>query len=192
MESTEKHTSTAQPIPGTLSSEQYGQSAEAETLPYLLPGGGFATPLPPGYPQLSDVTQPGAVLPSDTNAANPPAPAKARKRSWKTYAAGVAVLLLLMLASFGVGSALVSHPSGTAGTSGSSSSVTLPASVTDLQQTIIEVTNQVQPSVVEVTSVGQNGEAIGSGVILTSDGYIATNDHVVDGYSTFTVRLSNG
>jgi S1-C subfamily serine protease len=33
---------------------------------------------------------------------------------------------------------------------------------------------------------------VGSGVILTSDGYILTNRHVVEGGSTFTVTLSDG
>ncbi len=116
-----------------------------------------------------------------------------RRLSWKVYAAGVALLVVLLLASFGLGHALVSSPSGSSGNNaGTSSAVTLPPSVTDLQQTLIEVAAKVQPSVVEVTSQGQSGEAVGSGVILTRDGYIATNDHVVSGFSSFTVRLSDG
>ena len=35
-------------------------------------------------------------------------------------------------------------------------------------------------------------EGAGSGVILTEDGYIVTNHHVIDGASTIKVRLSNG
>ena len=70
--------------------------------------------------------------------------------------------------------------------------VNVPASAQDLQQTLITVVHTVQPSVVEVTSQGGRGGAIGSGVVLTKDGYIATNDHVVAGFSTYTVTLSNG
>lgn len=49
------------------------------------------------------------------------------------------------------------------------------------------------------TTLGRRGDELrrdprgqGSGVILTSDGYIATNDHVVAGFSSYTVRLSTG
>ncbi|HLV98541.1 MAG TPA: trypsin-like peptidase domain-containing protein [Ktedonobacterales bacterium] len=189
MESPEKHTDLSQPLQGAPS-EQYMPALEPETPSYLSPDNDYTVPLQPGYAQPADVTQPNVIAPMNAGAGVQP---PARRRSWKAYALGGVVLLILMLASFGVGSALVNKPSGSSGnTPGSASNVTLPASVTDLQQTIIEVSNQVQPSVVEVTSVGQSSEAIGSGVILTSNGYIVTNDHVVSGYNSFTVTLSNG
>lgn len=60
------------------------------------------------------------------------------------------------------------------------------------QQSLEKVAAAVEPSVVKITSMAAQGEAIGSGDILTSNGYIVTNDHVVQGYSTFTVTLTNG
>ena len=70
--------------------------------------------------------------------------------------------------------------------------VSVPASAQDMEQTVVTVIRTVQPSVVEVISSGGGGEAIGSGEILTKDGYIVTNDHVVEGFSRFAVTLSNG
>jgi len=70
--------------------------------------------------------------------------------------------------------------------------VVVPPSATDLQQTVIAVVRTVQPSVVEVQSVGQQGSAIGSGEIVSAAGYIVTNDHVIAGYSSYNVTLSNG
>jgi S1-C subfamily serine protease len=74
----------------------------------------------------------------------------------------------------------------------SAPAITQSSSVATLQQTVENVAAAVAPSVVKVTSVGGRQEAIGSGDIITADGYIVTNDHVVEGFSSFTVTLSNG
>ncbi len=61
----------------------------------------------------------------------------------------------------------------------------------------------VMPAVVDIQSssgrqLGPNGERMpasggeGSGFILRPDGYIVTNDHVVDGFQNVTVRLKDG
>jgi S1-C subfamily serine protease len=61
-----------------------------------------------------------------------------------------------------------------------------------LQQNVINVIQQVQPSVVEIESQGAQGGGIGSGEIWDTNGYIVTNDHVVSGFTTFSVRLGKG
>ncbi|AXB44615.1 S1C family serine protease [Amycolatopsis albispora] len=58
---------------------------------------------------------------------------------------------------------------------------------------VSSVAQQVLPSVVQVNVTTREGEAIGSGVILSSDGKILTNAHVVEGASgDVTITLSDG
>lgn len=66
---------------------------------------------------------------------------------------------------------------------------------------LADIVDNAAPSVVEVfTETKQVSswfqeyvtEGAGSGVVLTEDGYIVTNHHVIDGASTIKVRLNNG
>ncbi|MCX4973366.1 S1C family serine protease [Streptomyces sp. NBC_00620] len=58
--------------------------------------------------------------------------------------------------------------------------------------TVAGVAKAVSPSIVEITASSNAGEATGSGVIITTDGEIITNNHVVSGASSIKVQLSNG
>ena len=66
---------------------------------------------------------------------------------------------------------------------------------------LADMVDEISPSVVEVfTETKQVSswlqeyvtEGAGSGVVLTEDGYIVTNHHVIDGASTIKVRLNSG
>jgi putative serine protease PepD len=50
----------------------------------------------------------------------------------------------------------------------------------------------VSPSVVEINATSNVGESTGSGVIITSDGEIVTNNHVVSGASSIKVTTNSG
>ncbi|MFF3845982.1 S1C family serine protease [Streptomyces sp. NPDC002328] len=50
----------------------------------------------------------------------------------------------------------------------------------------------VSPSVVEISATLSGGSSTGSGVIITSDGEILTNNHVVSGASSIKVTTSDG
>ncbi|MER6631799.1 trypsin-like peptidase domain-containing protein [Streptomyces sp. NPDC000987] len=57
---------------------------------------------------------------------------------------------------------------------------------------IAAVAAAVSPSIVEINATSGSGESTGSGVIITSDGEILTNNHVVSGASSIKVRTSDG
>ncbi|HEY7272029.1 MAG TPA: trypsin-like peptidase domain-containing protein [Actinoplanes sp.] len=65
------------------------------------------------------------------------------------------------------------------------------ATVTD-GNALAAVAAKVSPSIVTVIVDGTQSESLGSGVILTADGLVLTNNHVVDSQGTVSVRLSTG
>lgn len=66
----------------------------------------------------------------------------------------------------------------------------------------VEISKKVGPAVVGVTSQIQSAMSIfgttttsegsGSGIIISSDGYVVTNNHVIDGASKVTITLNTG
>jgi S1-C subfamily serine protease len=108
------------------------------------------------------------------------------------FALTTAGLLALTLAGCSLGSSSGAATGGSRIGQSAAPTVVVPPSATDLQQTVVNVIRTVQPSVVEISSQGNGGGAVGSGEIITADGYIVTNDHVVDGFSGYSVTLANG
>jgi S1-C subfamily serine protease len=58
--------------------------------------------------------------------------------------------------------------------------------------TVAQIAHKVDPAVVDITSqLGyQQATAAGTGMILTSDGLVLTNNHVVDGATSITARVA--
>lgn len=56
----------------------------------------------------------------------------------------------------------------------------------------VEAVNKMLPAVVTVVTQGFRGTASGSGFIISDNGYIVTNNHVVEGGQNFTVIYSQG
>lgn len=79
---------------------------------------------------------------------------------------------------------------------------TLSFSYSNIETTITSVVQEVEPAVVTVVGtisgratffgVTSDQEVSGSGVIITKDGYIITNNHVVEGTQTLSVILNDG
>jgi S1-C subfamily serine protease len=111
----------------------------------------------------------------------------------------IALLSLGLLATLGIGIAVGSVLDRARSTSGAvvigaASAPNIPSgsSALSLQQSLENVARAVEPSVVKITSVSGQQEAVGSGDILTANGYILTNDHVVAGYDSYTVTVPGG
>ncbi|MFE9387111.1 S1C family serine protease [Streptomyces sp. NPDC007025] len=57
---------------------------------------------------------------------------------------------------------------------------------------VSDVVRSVQDSVVEIKATSGSGESTGSGVVITKDGQIITNNHVVSGADTVRVSFNSG
>ncbi|MFF7391477.1 S1C family serine protease [Streptomyces scabiei] len=73
-----------------------------------------------------------------------------------------------------------------------SSSASTSVVPTSQKGTVSGVASAVSPSIVEINATSNAGESTGSGVIITSDGEIVTNNHVISGASQIKVTTSNG
>jgi S1-C subfamily serine protease len=150
-------------------------------------------------PTPAATSAPGAA-PSPSSPADTSTPRRSGGRSLRTVLA--ACLLSATLASAST-VALVSVAVG--GSRPATGTATPNAVVTATRPTTDDITAVVaaaRPSVVTITSSGLSlrgmspfavpATGVGSGVILTVNGYILTNKHVVEGSSALTVALSDG
>lgn len=140
----------------------------------------------------------------------PPKPKKEKSRV--SLSAAVAVCLVFSLCAGiagGFGGALLSKRMSGGGSSGSGGAVMYRSvelrdqdgNAVTKQLSVGEVADTAGASVVEITTeavatgsfmMQYVSKGAGSGVILTEDGYIVTNNHVIDGATSISVRTTNG
>lgn len=138
---------------------------------------------------------PGAVPPGAAPPGNsPPAPVTQHRRK---RTAGIAAVALVGALIGGTGGVLVGHDlvrsDNPVATSTTTSATDASAKLSS--DTISAIAARSLPSVVEVKVQTPSGGGIGSGVILSADGLILTNNHVVSGAAsggTLSVTFSNG
>lgn len=117
-----------------------------------------------------------------------PAPAlKKRKRGPVALLAAVAIVA----AAIGGGTAYgIQELTGNDTVASSSTSTNVVPS--SQKGTVSGVAKAVSPSIVEISADSNAGSSTGSGVIITSDGEIITNNHVVSGASQIKVTTDDG
>jgi S1-C subfamily serine protease len=133
---------------------------------------------PPGTPPPEPPDQTTAAVPS-----------KPRRRRWRMASALVAVALLAGSTSAVVTRALEPAPSTTTVVEAASSS-----QLSGQSLDVAAIVAKVEPAVVSVEATsdqgGFGGTAAGSGIVLTADGEVLTNAHVVEGASAVKVTLN--
>jgi putative serine protease PepD len=116
--------------------------------------------------------------------ASPDRPAKARKP--------VALLAAVTVVSGLIGGGTAALIAGSRQTTSASAPAVVTPTSSKSGGSIAAVAATVSPSIVEITADSSSAESIGSGVILSSDGTILTNNHVIAGAATIKIAFSNG
>ncbi|MFI9028772.1 S1C family serine protease [Streptomyces sp. NPDC053560] len=105
----------------------------------------------------------------------------------------VALIAAVALASglIGGGSAALIGSATQGGSSSGQSTAVVNAGATS-NSGVSSVAKAVSPATVEIKARTSEGESTGSGVVITGDGEIITNNHVVSGADTVSVSFSDG
>ena len=136
-------------------------------------GGGHIYGTPPLPPEPPYVEQP----PGD--------------RRWPRRVAGGAAILALVAGGGTAGGVLAEHYLADRTTLATTATVASNSSATETTS-LAAIVKQVQPSIVTVMVDTARSSALGSGVVVGSNGLILTNNHVIASNGTVSVRLSSG
>ncbi|MEV8227520.1 trypsin-like peptidase domain-containing protein [Streptomyces sp. NPDC079167] len=158
-------------------------------------GAEAAYPPPPAYgPERQTAEVPAAAHAWPAPAPEPvPADAPKAERRVKRPLALLAAVAIAAAAIGGGTATLIGELAG--GGSGGSASGGVVNGTTVSQSTagtVSGVAAAVSPAIVEIGATSSSGEATGSGVVITADGEIVTNNHVISGASQIKVTLSTG
>lgn len=175
------------------------------------PGVEDAPAPPPPAPEAPRAERPAEPEPVQ----EPPAERKLRRKRSEGGAAAVLLLLTLALGGLAVALALQARPLDVAAWSyseddggsvqtvvadlelqrypnGDGTTLTLADRPETEPLSLQEIYRQVSPSVVSITAALPLGVSQGTGVVMTADGYIITNAHVIEGAFRADVSLEDG
>ena len=104
------------------------------------------------------------------------------RRPRRRLLAGAAATVI----AFGAGAGVAAWAAGVPGTS-------LTGALSSPQLSTAAIVKKIDPAVVDIVSTVNNGEAAGTGIVLTSSGEVLTNNHVIDGATSISVTdVGNG
>ncbi|HEX3707910.1 MAG TPA: trypsin-like peptidase domain-containing protein [Mycobacteriales bacterium] len=155
----------------------------------------FASPPdePDGLGQYSTEALPTEPAASESSY---PAPLSLSRQRRGTAAIVAATAFVFGGGGVAIGAELVNNGSGSSSGVGLTVSNASPASLTTNPKSYAAIAAKVLPSVVSINVVSQNESDTGSGIVLRSDGYILTNNHVVSaasgGDGTVSVTFNDG
>ncbi|KUL24499.1 S1C family serine protease [Streptomyces regalis] len=145
-------------------------------------------PPPPAY---NPAVQAGGGAPTALLTEPVAQPPKARRRTRGPVALLAAVAIVA--AAIGGGTAYgIQELTGNDTVAAASSSTSTNVVPSSQRGTVSGVAKAVSPSIVEINATSNAGSSTGSGVIISSDGEIVTNNHVVSGASSIKVTTSDG
>ncbi|MCX5012646.1 trypsin-like peptidase domain-containing protein [Streptomyces sp. NBC_00555] len=157
---------------------------------------GAIHPPPPAYPPAApgwhEAHQPPVILGETVpDAPAPAAPAAPTRHRAKKPVALIAAVALAAAVIGGGTAAAVQQLMGTPASTGTGG-----VNGTNVSQsntgTVSGVAEQAGPSVVRIDTRTGSGQGTGSGIVITADGEIVTNNHVVSGASEIQVTMSDG
>ncbi|MFJ4903321.1 S1C family serine protease [Streptomyces sp. NPDC088727] len=155
--------------------------------------GDAAYPPPPSYQPAQPVGSGSGdpVWPAPGQPDPAPEPSASRRRARRPVALLAAVAIAAAI--IGGGTATVIGQLTDQGTDSTGGGVIPGTTVSQSSKgTVSGVAAALSPTIVEISATSNAGQSTGSGVIITSDGEIVTNNHVVAGSSSVKVTLSTG
>jgi len=169
-----------------MSSDHDTHSAHPPRPPYApVPPG--AAPYGPPPPESAPPPAPGSGPDSGPDRA-PGAPARRRARRPVGLLAAVAIVS----AAIGGGTATLVDQAYGDGRAPATASAVPGANASASGTTVADVAAAVAPSVVEIAATSPSGPATGSGVVISDEGEILTNNHVVSGAASVEVTFHDG
>jgi S1-C subfamily serine protease len=138
-------------------------------------------PRPPYYNTPGGYGIPGSQYAQYPYAGYPQPPRPPRRPRRRLLAGAAAVVV-----AFGAGAGVAAWAAGVPGTS-------LTGALSSGQLSTAAIVQKIDPAVVDIVSTLSDGEAAGTGIVLSSSGEVLTNNHVIDGATSIAVTdIGNG